>query len=217
MTNGTTGSWARKRAPGGLRRMAYAGDDRVAGNRGAGGLPVGSARLAAGGGRFSGYASLFGVADLSRDRVERGAFARSLRDKGSAGIRMLFQHDPAEPIGRWTAIREDGRGLFVEGILAPGVQKAREVLELMRAGAIDGLSIGFRTIRAAPEARSRVRRILEADLWEISVVTFPMLPGARIGEVKRAAQEVATDGMARQLRAATNMINRQTIQRKDKA
>ena len=123
----------------------------------------------------------------------------------------------AEPIGRWTAIREDGRGLFVEGILAPGVQKAREVLELMRAGAIDGLSIGFRTIRAAPEARSRVRRILEADLWEISVVTFPMLPGARIGEVKRAAQEVATDGMARQLRAATNMINRQTIQRKDKA
>lgn len=214
MTNGTAGSWVRKRESGEPGRMAYGRGDRAAGN---GGLPEGGSRFAAAEGRFSGYASLYGVVDLSRDRVERGAFARSLREKGAAGIRMLFQHDPAEPIGRWTAIREDERGLFVEGILAPGVQKAREVLELILAGAIDGLSIGFRTVRAVPEARSRVRRILEADLWEISVVTFPMLPGARIGEVKRAAQEVATDGMVRQLRAATNIINRQTIQRKDKA
>lgn len=135
-------------------------------------------------GVFSGYASLFGKADLGKDVVERGAFAKSLRQRGAAGIRMLFQHDPNEPIGAWTDIREDERGLFVRGQIARGVERGREVLELMRAGALDGLSIGFRTVRARKDAASGVRRILEADLWEISVVTFPMLPGARVDRVK---------------------------------
>ena len=137
-------------------------------------------------GTFSGYASLFGAVDLGKDMVERGAFAKSLRTRGAAGIRMLFQHDPNEPIGAWLEIREDQRGLFVKGKLAKGVAKARETLELMREGALDGLSIGFRTIRAKSESASGVRRILEADLWEISIVTFPMLPGARVHAVKGA-------------------------------
>jgi uncharacterized protein len=137
-------------------------------------------------GTFSGYASLFGAVDLGKDMVERGAFAKSLRTRGAAGIRMLFQHDPNEPIGAWQEIREDQRGLFVKGKLTQGVAKARETLELMREGALDGLSIGFRTIRAKSESASGVRRILEADLWEISVVTFPMLPGARVQTVKSA-------------------------------
>lgn len=141
-------------------------------------------------GVFSGYASLFGKADLGKDVVERGAFAKSLRQRGAAGIRMLFQHDPNEPIGAWTDIREDERGLFVRGQIARGVERGREVLELMRAGALDGLSIGFRTVRARKDAASGVRRILEADLWEISVVTFPMLPGARVDRVK--AQSLPT-------------------------
>lgn len=135
-------------------------------------------------GSFSGYASLFGTVDLSNDRVERGAFARSLAERGAAGIRMLYQHDPNEPIGAWTEIREDERGLFVRGKLAKGVKRAREVLDLMRSGALDGLSIGFRTVKARKEATGGIRRILEADLWEISVVTFPMLPGARVERVK---------------------------------
>jgi uncharacterized protein len=139
-------------------------------------------------GTFSGYASLFGAVDLGKDMVERGAFAKSLRRRGSAGIRMLFQHDPNEPIGAWQEIREDWRGLFVKGRLAIGVSKARETLELMRAGALDGLSIGFRTIKAKAESTTGVRHILEADLWEISVVTFPMLPGARVEAVKAARQ-----------------------------
>ena len=134
-------------------------------------------------GSFSGYASLFGRVDLGRDVVERGACSRSLAERGAAGVRMLFQHDPNQPIGAWTEIREDGRGLFVRGRLTPGVAKSREVLELMRGGALDGLSIGFRTVRARNEP-SGVRRILEADLWEISVVTFPMLPGARVESIK---------------------------------
>ncbi len=134
-------------------------------------------------GTFSGYASLFGAIDLGNDVVERGAFARSLTGRGAAGIRMLYQHNPAEPIGRWLEIREDARGLFVRGLIA-GTDKGREVLALMREGALDGLSIGYRTVRARKDAKGGVRRILEADLWEISVVTFPMLPGARVAQVK---------------------------------
>ena len=84
-------------------------------------------------GSFSGYASLFGVADLSRDMVVPGAFAKSIAARGPAGIRMLFQHDPATPIGTWREIREDSRGLFVRGRLTTEVARAREVLALMRA------------------------------------------------------------------------------------
>lgn len=135
-------------------------------------------------GSFSGYASLFGQVDLGQDLVERGAFAKSLRERGVSGIRMLYQHDPAEPIGIWSEIREDDRGLLVRGQLSASSAKAREVLGLMREGALDGLSIGFKTVRARSSGTGGVRCILEADLWEISIVTFPMLPGARIAEVK---------------------------------
>jgi HK97 family phage prohead protease len=134
-------------------------------------------------GSFSGYASLFGRVDLGRDVVERGAFAKSLRTRGAAGVRMLFQHDPREPIGTWTELREDARGLFVRGRLTEGVSRSKEVLNLIRGGALDGLSIGFRAIRAKNDGASGVRRILEADLWEISVVTFPMMPDARVERI----------------------------------
>jgi uncharacterized protein len=139
-------------------------------------------------GSFAGYASLFGEADLGRDIVVRGAFARSLAARGAAGIRMLFQHDPALPIGVWEEVREDSRGLFVRGRLTIEVAKAREVLALMRAGAVDGLSIGFRTVRGRTDARTGVRRLFEVDLWEISVVTFPLLPAARVSAVKSGDQ-----------------------------
>ena len=99
---------------------------------------------------------------------------------------MLWQHQAAEPIGVWTSIVEDSRGLKVEGRLDLSVARAREALSLMRNGAIDGLSIGFRTRRATTEKSSGVRRLHEIDLWEISIVTFPMLPQARIGAVKQS-------------------------------
>jgi HK97 family phage prohead protease len=138
-------------------------------------------------GVFTGYASIFGEPDLGNDVVEKGAFSASLARRGAAGVRMLFQHDPQEPIGVWTQIGEDARGLRVTGRLATSVARAGEVLELMRACALDGLSIGFRTVRAAHDRASGLRRILEADLWEISVVTFPMQPEARVETVKNAA------------------------------
>lgn len=135
-------------------------------------------------GSFAGYASLFGEADLGRDVMMPGAFKASIRARGAAGIRMLFQHDPAVPIGVWREIREDARGLFVRGRLTTEVEKAREVLALMRAGAIDGLSIGFRTVKARVEPKTRVRKLIAVDLWEISIVTFPLLAGARVRSVK---------------------------------
>ncbi|EEZ11443.1 phage prohead protease [Brucella melitensis bv. 3 str. Ether] len=75
-------------------------------------------------------------------------------------------------------------GFIVEGRLAKGVARAREALELMRSGGLDGLSIGFRTVRARKDARTGLRHITQADLWEISVVTFPMLPQARVTGIK---------------------------------
>lgn len=135
-------------------------------------------------GMFEGYASLFECLDLGRDVIARGAFRETLIAKGAGGIRMLFQHDPNQPIGTWLSLEEDRRGLRARGRLADGVARAREVASLMRAGALDGLSIGFRATEARRDRRTGVRRITRLDLWEISVVTFPMLPGARVERVK---------------------------------
>ena len=153
-------------------------------------------------GTFSGYASLFGKADLGRDLVMPGAFRASLGKRGAAGVKMLFQHDPNEPIGVWTEIREDASGLYVKGRLTTGVERAREVLSLMRAGALDGLSIGYRTVRGRTDAKTGIRSLIEVDLWEISVVTFPMLPEARVSQVK-AAKDAA---FVAALRRATVMM-----------
>ncbi len=162
----------------------------------------------AGDGRFSGYASIFGAVDLGRDVIEPGAFAESLGKRRPGEIRMLFQHDPDQPIGRWTNIREDGRGLFVEGKLALATARGREVHELMKSGAVDGLSIGFRTVRASRKGSDGIRRILSADLWEISVVTFPMQPGARVTSVKHlASAELQTRArLAARIRRAARRI-----------
>ncbi len=135
-------------------------------------------------GTFEGYASLFGRQDLGRDIVMPGAFRETLSVRGPSGVRLLFQHNPAEPIGVWETLAEDSKGLFARGRLMPTVTRAREVLSLMRAGAIDGLSIGFRTVKAHRDRARGVRRIEKVDLWEISIVTFPMLPEARIATTK---------------------------------
>jgi HK97 family phage prohead protease len=138
-------------------------------------------------GVFEGYASLFGVADFGKDMVVPGAFAASLARRGIRGLRMLWQHDPAQPIGRWLSITEDARGLHVRGKLNLAVERAREIHALMKEGAVDGLSIGYRVERARHDRAAGVRRLERLDLWEISVVTFPMLPGARVSGVKRGA------------------------------
>jgi HK97 family phage prohead protease len=150
-------------------------------------------------GAFEGYASLFGVVDLGRDLVSPGAFRETLLAKPIRSIKLLWQHDPAHPLGVWSEIREDAKGLRVTGQLDLSVAKAREVHALMRSGAVDGLSIGFRTERSRRDQATGVRRLEKLDLWEISIVTFPMLPGARVAAVKAAARD-SPPGLAAAIR-----------------
>jgi hypothetical protein len=135
-------------------------------------------------GTVEGYASLFGAIDQANDMVMPGAFTQTLRLRDIRRVPMLFQHDPAEPIGIWLELEEDWLGLRVRGRLIPEVLRARELLALLRAGTADGLSIGFRTVKARVDPKTRVRKLVELDLWEISLVTFPLLPGARLRRVK---------------------------------
>lgn len=133
-------------------------------------------------GVFEGYASVFDVVDQGMDVVAKGAFRKSL---GSGRkVKMLWQHDPNKVIGIWDEMREDDRGLYVKGRLLKEVQLGREAMALMRAGAIDSMSIGYRTIEAIPEASGRVRKLTEVDLFEVSVVTFPMNEAALVTNVK---------------------------------
>ena len=115
-------------------------------------------------GTVQGYASLFGEIDQARDMVMRGAFADTLVARGLRRIPMLFQHDPSEPVGIWLELREDHRVLFARVRLIPDVRHGQELLSLLRAGAIDGLSIGFRTAKARIDPRTRIRRIYAVDL-----------------------------------------------------
>lgn len=148
---------------------------------------------AAAAGTVRGYAALFHQVDLAGDRILPAAFAASLARRGAAGIRMLWQHEPGRPIGVWTRVAEDARGLLVEGRLAMETRGGREAFQLIAAGAVDGLSIGFRTTRAARETApgGARRRLVEIDLWEISVVTFPMQQGARVRAVGNGAAPLA--------------------------
>lgn len=159
-------------------------------------------------GTFSGYASLFGIEDLSHDIVEKGAFLASLSRRAPSGVKMLYQHDPAEPIGRWTEIRETAKGLHVTGQLLTNLSRGREVLHMMREGILDGLSIGFRTVKARKEGKSGIRRLIEVDLWEISIVTFPMQPEARVSEVKSRDARLAAAGLAAREMALVDRIVR---------
>ncbi len=134
------------------------------------------------GATITGYASLFGQVDQGGDVVVKGAYRASLERLRSSGIRvkLLWQHDPAVPIGVWDEVAEDDRGLFVKGRLLTETQKGREAAALIEAGAIDGLSIGYRTVKADRDEKGR-RQLAELELWEVSLVTFPMLPSARVG------------------------------------
>lgn len=140
-----------------------------------------------GSGVFAGYASLFNTRDAAGDIVMPGAFHASLLRRPAEDIRMLFQHDPAEPVGTWVEVRETDRGLYVLGRLDKNVQRGRELLSLLESGGIDGLSIGFKTVSASKD-KAGLRRLTKIDLWEISLVTFPMLEGARVSAVKSQAR-----------------------------
>ena len=137
-------------------------------------------------GVFSGYGSVFGNKDLGNDIVVEGAFAKSIGRKGAKAVKLLYQHKQDEPIGVFDEIIEDKRGLRVKGRLAMGTQRGREVYELMKMGALDGLSIGYKVDPKSIEYDDKGKRryLKSVDLMEISAVTFPMNPRARVQAVK---------------------------------
>lgn len=133
-------------------------------------------------GVFEGYATKFGERDQGGDTVMKGAFLNSLKRRPFPA--MLWQHEPSSPVGVWEEVREDSVGLFVKGRLITSVQRAREAHDLMKAGILKGLSIGFRTIKALRDDMTGFRQLKEVDLLEISLVTFPMLQSATVTSVK---------------------------------
>ncbi len=134
-------------------------------------------------GTISGYASRFGIKDQGGDIVVKGAFGDSLNQRSP---KMLWQHDPAQPIGNWSKSAEDSTGLHVEGQINLDVQKGREAYSLLKSGAIEGMSIGYRSRKVG---KSDTARLLEKlDLWEVSLVTFPMQLEATVENVKSIAE-----------------------------
>ena len=141
---------------------------------------------------ISGYASRFGEADLSGDIVQRGAFSASLLDR-SDPFPMLFGHQTETPIGVWDRVFEDAQGLFVAGRVLDAGSAARRLVE---EGAVSGLSIGYRARRASSRLSGRPtggRLLSDIDLWEVSVVAFPMLRSARITYIGDTTEINATD------------------------
>lgn len=123
---------------------------------------------------FSGYASVFGVIDSQADMMMPGAFEKSLNAiRIGRDVRLLWQHDTAQPMGTITSIQEDEYGLFIEGKLIAEVQQAKEAYALIKGNAIKGLSIGYSPVRWEVDADTGVRFLYEVDLFEISIVTFP--------------------------------------------
>ena len=131
-------------------------------------------------GVFSGYAAVWEQPDSYGDVLRKGAFKNSLIRRWPA---MLWAHDQRTPIGRWTSMREDERGLRVEGLLVTGVVKGAEALALLKAKALNGLSIGFVTVKSE-RGPNGGRVVTEVDLYEVSLVTMPAADKARVDSVK---------------------------------
>ena len=131
--------------------------------------------------RFAGYAAVFDRVDRGGDVVRPGAFARAVA-AGPAGVPLLWQHDPTKPIGRIEHLAEDARGLRVIGRLSTRSAVAREAAALLRDHAVEGLSFGYR-VRGSVERTNR--ELTDLDLVEVSLVTFPMQPKARVHAVVR--------------------------------
>lgn len=158
----------------------------------------------AGTGTVEGYASVFNVIDLGGDIVMPGAFKATLADwkRKKSMPPMLWQHDSWTPIGIWSDIVEDGHGLKVKGDLVLEVPQAAAARALLLAGAVKGLSIGYRTGDYELDRQTGVRKIKKAELVEISLVTFPMLPEAQITSAKSHFDARALE---HELRAEANL------------
>ncbi len=143
-------------------------------------------------GAIEGYGSVFGVKDTYDDVVAPGAFMMSLGEHRAAGTMpaMLWQHDPGEPVGVWTDMIEDEKGLRVKGRIVMETERGRAAHALLKAGALRGLSIGFMSKAWSYDKESGVRTLTQIDLWEVSLVTFPANGRATVDSVKGAIEAI---------------------------
>jgi HK97 family phage prohead protease len=144
-------------------------------------------------GLIEGYGSVFGGLDSYGDTIMPGAFGESIAKRKP---KMLWQHRMDKPIGVWDEVAEDGKGLRLKGRLAMGTAQGREAHELAKMGAMDGLSIGFRTLK--DEIDGDARKLIKIDLWEVSFVTIPADANARLTGVKTDMTERGFEALLRE-------------------
>lgn len=137
-------------------------------------------------GIVKGYASIFEEIDDCNDFVSKGAFSKSIKGKLAQDVKMLFNHDRNKPVGRWTIVKEDNKGLYVEGVINKKTSAGSDLWENIKEKVIDSLSIGYKTIEAAYHETKQgwVRNLKEVNLYEVSFVTIPMLRTATLTESK---------------------------------
>jgi uncharacterized protein len=151
-------------------------------------------------GTLEGYASLYNIEDSQADLLAPGAFDASLKDwaRQHRNPPLLWQHDPAQPIGVWQMLKSDATGLYVRGqLFIHEIAKAAEAYALLKRGALSGLSIGFRPEVVRRDAQRGVRVLERVKLYEISLVTFPALEAARVSAVKA---QMGDDALLTELR-----------------
>lgn len=155
-------------------------------------------------GTIEGYGSVFGNVDEWDDIIASGAFKGTIAAHQTAGTMpaMLWQHESDEPIGIWMEMAEDANGLKLKGKLCLDTSKGKEALALLKMGAINGLSIGFRSKNWNYDNETNIRTITEVDLWEVSLVTFPANKKARVTNVKSCDEIAAPKDAERILRDA---------------
>ena len=135
-------------------------------------------------GEFEGYASVFGVKDRGWDIVEPGAFLASIASRPAKGVKMLWHHDPRDLRGSWSDIQEDAYGLKVVGKVNLNLSKGPDTYEMLKADMLDGMSIGYTTEKHVIDDEVQARRLIKVNLYEISLVTFPMNEDSLINRVK---------------------------------
>lgn len=161
-------------------------------------------------GTFEGYAAIFSEPIPSySELVLPGAFTRTLGEHRSRNSKpgMFWNHNSDEPIGVWTSLEQDSRGLKVAGRLVTGTTRGREAFELMKASAVSGLSIGFRTVKARKGANG-LRELEDVDLVEISLTSIPAAANARITSFRNAAPPAATAAFVEAVRRAANALTK---------
>jgi HK97 family phage prohead protease len=157
-------------------------------------------------GTFCGYGSVYGVIDQGDDIIQQGAFSASLAELAAKGRMpaLLWQHNAREPIGAYTTMKEDTVGLYVEGKLALKTQRGAEAHEFLQMNAVSGLSVGFMTREDTYDHKTNIRTIKRADLWEVSLVTFPANDAARVSAVKSVDDIIDLKTAERFLRESGN-------------